>query len=179
MINRSYKLLTFNKVSNLSTSISEIRLGLESKMRILGLTAVWLDMFKCQNNVHLNIIWLKYKINKKMLYKIHDKNKAKKVKCVVYGGLESSTRSGLAEHIQTNTIKWENFAFCRVRKTLKTKSSTDDDGDRFLKVMNTSGHDCDTLVVLKVQTTRELKANMRYSVFLVPLFPPEFRFTDI
>lgn len=66
-----------------------------------------------------------------------------------------------------------------MRKTLKTKSSTDDDGDRFLKVMNTSGHDCDTLVVLKVQTTRELKANMRHSVFLVPLFPLGFRFTDI
>lgn len=40
-----------------------------------------------------------------MLYKTHDKSKAKKVKCVVYGGPESSTRSGLAEHIQTNTIK--------------------------------------------------------------------------
>lgn len=40
-----------------------------------------------------------------MLYKTHDKNKANKVKCVVYGGPESSTRSSLAEHIQTNTIK--------------------------------------------------------------------------
>lgn len=66
-----------------------------------------------------------------------------------------------------------------MRKTLKTKSSTDDDGDRFLKVMNTSGHDCDTLVVLKVQTTRELKAIMRDSVFLVPLSPLGFRFTYI
>ena len=40
-----------------------------------------------------------------MLYRTHDKNKAKKVKCVVYGGPESSTRSGLTEYIQTDKTK--------------------------------------------------------------------------